>query len=53
MKKIDERNRPQPSKKLELRLETLRRLATAELTSARGGAAESGDGWPTITRGDI
>ena len=53
MKKIDKRNRPQPSKKLELRLETLRRLGTAELTDVRGGVGETGHGWPTITRPDI
>jgi hypothetical protein len=53
MKKIDKPNRPQPSKKLELRLETLRRLDTAELTSAHGGAVEIRRGWPTITRPDI
>lgn len=54
MKKIDKPNRPQPSRKLQLRRETLRRLETAELASIRGGA-EAGDGWPTITRpgGDI
>lgn len=49
MKKIDKSNRSQPSKKLQLQRETIRRLETPELTSIRGGAMQS---WPTFTRDD-
>jgi hypothetical protein len=46
MKKIDTRNRPQPSKKLELQRETIRRLDALELASIRG----AGGSWPIPTR---
>lgn len=52
MKKIDKANRPQPSKKLQLQRETVRRLETPELANIRGGASVP-QTYPTFTRDDI
>ncbi|HWN69285.1 MAG TPA: hypothetical protein VNM90_16710 [Haliangium sp.] len=51
MKKIDKRHRPQPSKKLELQRETIRRLDAIALADIRGAAMDS---FPTVpTRDDF
>lgn len=53
MKKIEKTCRLQPSRQLQLRRETIRRLDTPELASVRAGGAPAPQTWPTFTQPDI